>query len=127
MVSEKYLKSKIQLDFSKKKVEKSGRAVRKGVSSAEDIEVIQNFRASHIYPLSIVRQLIARHLKKLGLFENSILVSRLKRLPTILDKLSRNSLDGKAENAISLKRMQDIGGARVILDDVEKADIEVIT
>ena len=40
-------------------------------------------------------------------------------MPTIIDKLQRKSLDGKTENAISLKRMHDIGGCRVILESLD--------
>ena len=59
-----------------------------------------------------------KHVRKLNLLETATVVRRLKRLPTIIDKLQRKSLDGKTDNAISLKRMHDIGGCRVILDSM---------
>jgi hypothetical protein len=36
-----------------------------------------------------------KHVKKLKLLETATVVRRLKRLPTIIDKLQRKSLDGK--------------------------------
>jgi len=119
MVNESYEKTKQPLAFSKKQVEKAGRAIRKHEGDYNHaISVIQNFRAAHIYPLQIVKNLIWKHAKKLDLLETATVVRRLKRLPTIIDKLQRKSLDGKTDNAISLKRMHDIGGCRVILDNL---------
>lgn len=124
MVNESYEKSKQPLAFSKKQVEKAGRVIRKNEGDFENaIEVVQSFRAAHLYPLQIIKNLVWKHVKKLNLLETATVVRRLKRLPTIIDKLQRKSLDGKTDNAISLKRMHDIGGCRVILeslDDLEK-------
>ncbi|MFQ3313327.1 MAG: ppGpp synthetase/RelA/SpoT-type nucleotidyltransferase [Colwellia sp.] len=124
MVNESYEKSKQPLAFSKNQVEKVGRVIRKNEGDFEHaIEVVQNFRAAHLYPLQIIKNLVWKHVKKLDLLETAAVVRRLKRLPTIIDKLQRKSLDGKTDNAISLKRMHDIGGCRVILeslDDLEK-------
>lgn len=92
------------------------------------VKVIQNFRATHLYPLQIVKSLVWKHVRKLNLLETATVVRRLKRLPTIIDKLQRKSLDGKTDNAISLKRMHDIGGCRVILDsmnDLEKLNMSL--
>jgi ppGpp synthetase/RelA/SpoT-type nucleotidyltranferase len=52
--------------------------------------------------------------------QNYVLARRLKRLPTIIDKLERPTLDGHTSNAIQLTRMQDIGGCRVIFDTVDE-------
>lgn len=119
MVSIEYEKTKQQLTFTKKQVDKAGRCIRKGEGDQEHaIKVIQNFRAAHLYPLQIIKNLIWKHVRKLDLLESATVVRRLKRLPTIIDKLQRSTLDGKTENAISLKRMHDIGGCRVILDSM---------
>jgi len=117
MVNESYEKSKPLLTFSKNEVERAGRAIRKQTGDFEhSVSMIQNFRAAHLYPLQIIKNLIWKHVKKLDLLETATIVRRLKRLPTILDKLQRKSLDGKTENAISLKRMHDIGGCRIIVE-----------
>ena len=120
MVNENYEKSKQPLAFSKNQVEKAGRMIRKNKGDFEHaIKVVQNFRAAHLYPLQIIKNLVWKHVKKLDLLETATVVRRLKRLPTIIDKLQRQSLDGKTDNAISLKRMHDIGGCRVILDSLD--------
>lgn len=120
MVNESYEKSKQPLAFSKNQVEKAGRMIRKKEGDLEHaIEVVQSFRAAHLYPLQIIKNLVWKHVKKLNLLETATVVRRLKRLPTIIDKLQRKSLDGKSDNAISLKRMHDIGGCRVILDSLD--------
>ena len=120
MVNESYEKTKQHLTFSKKQVEKAGRVIRKNEGDYEHaVEVIQNYRAAHLYPLQIIKNLVWKHVRKLGLLETATVVRRLKRLPTIIDKLQRKSLDGKSDNAISLKRMHDIGGCRVIIDTLD--------
>ena len=119
MVNESYEKTKQHLTFSRKQVEKAGRAIRKNEGDHEHaVAVIQNYRAAHLYPLQIIKNLIWKHVRKLNLLETATIVRRLKRLPTIIDKLQRQSLDGKTDNAISLKRMHDIGGCRVIVDNL---------
>ncbi|MCQ8879666.1 RelA/SpoT domain-containing protein [Pseudoalteromonas shioyasakiensis] len=120
MVNEQYQKSKQQLAFSRKQVEKAGRIFRKKEGDFEfATEVIQNYRAAHLYPLTIIKNLVWKHVKKLHLLESATIVRRLKRLPTIIDKLQRETLDGNSDNAINLKRMHDIGGCRVILDSLD--------
>ncbi|WP_077342906.1 RelA/SpoT domain-containing protein [Pseudocolwellia agarivorans] len=120
MVNDSYEKSKQLLAFSKNQVEKAGRTIRKNEGDFESaVKVIQNFRAAHLYPLQIIKNLVWKHVKKLHLLETATVVRRLKRLPTIIDKLQRKSLDEKTDNAISLKRMHDIGGCRVILESLD--------
>ncbi len=56
MVNESYEKSKQPLAFSKNQVEKAGRLIRKNEGDFEHaIEVVQNFRAAHLYPLQIMQ------------------------------------------------------------------------
>lgn len=125
MVNEQYEKTKQHLTFSKKQVEKAGRNIRKQEGDFEhSISVIQNYRAAHLYPLQIIKNLIWKHVKKLNLLDTATIVRRLKRLPTIIDKLQRQSLDGQSENAINLKRMHDIGGCRVIIETL--ADLKAL-
>ena len=84
MVNESYAKTKQHLTFSKKQVEKAGRVIRKNDGEFEyAINVIQNYRAAHLYPLQIIKNLVWKHVKKLGLLETATVVRRLKRLPTI--------------------------------------------
>lgn len=71
-----------------------------------NFEIVENWRSSHSYPMQSM----------LGYFRNkafdkdksSIVVQRLKRTPSILDKLRR-------ESRMKLDRMEDIGGCRIVV------------
>ena len=67
---------------------------------------MDDYRASIGYPLQKVtvgvRQFVARESSEV------IVAQRLKRMPTILDKLGR-------ESTMQLSRMQDVGGCRAVL------------
>lgn len=122
MVNELYQNQKnAVLGYSKKAVKKAGDTIRKGTDPEqreEAINIIRNFRESHLYPLMLIKNHVNRMAKKVS--GDYILARRLKRLPTIIDKLQRPTLDGTTTNAIQLTRMQDIGGCRVIFDTVEE-------
>ena len=64
---------------------------------------INQWRALHFYPLQVFRITLARTIRRD--MNDVVIVQRLKRLPTILDKLKRFQ-------STSLARMQDIGGER---------------
>lgn len=118
MANAQYQKGKVKLDFSKSKIKKAGDNIRKNIDIAESIEIIQNYRAAHLYPLMIIKNHIFKHVKKIT--STAVIARRLKRLPTIIDKLQRATLDGETQNSIALTRMQDIGGCRVIFDNKEQ-------
>lgn len=75
------------------------------------IEVIQAFRGAHADPLVTanngLRSMLRTEDCPVGVSQ------RLKRLPTIIDKLQR-------EPTLSLSTMQDIGGVRAVLDNVDQ-------
>jgi ppGpp synthetase/RelA/SpoT-type nucleotidyltranferase len=124
MVNEHYEKTKHLLAFSRTQVDKAGRNFRKGLHKGlsdydNDVKIIQSFRAAHLYPLQIIKNLVWKHVKKLDLLDSTIVVRRLKRLPTIIDKLQRKTLDGETDNGLSLLRMHDIGGCRVIVENIQ--------
>jgi len=78
------------------------------------------WRESHSYPMKSVRTSAIQSLRRLGI--EGTTGSRLKRLPSIREKLSR-------EPEMKLSRMQDIGGCRVICETIHdavllKSDIE---
>ncbi len=76
------------------------------------ISTLLAFRAAHQYPLgkatiglrSVVRT------EQCSCVEVS---QRLKRAPTIVDKLAR-------EQTLSLERMQDVGGCRAVLGSIDQ-------
>ncbi|AWH90030.1 RelA/SpoT domain-containing protein [Limnobaculum parvum] len=116
MGNEQYQSGKIKLIFSKGQVEKSGEILRKSSGDTDwAIEVIRNYRAAHLYPLMIIKNLVWKHARKVT--PDATIARRLKRLPTIIHKLQRATLDGNSTNSINLKRMQDIGGCRVIVNN----------
>ena len=106
--------------YSKKQIDRAGKIISSLNSlslrdidiSLEDInnatDILNNWRSSHAYPL----QIIAGNLRRNN--PNAIVVQRLKRLDSIINKLIRN------ENQMSLYRMQDLGGCRVIVDSIDQ-------
>lgn len=80
---------------------------------AEALEVVNQWRTCHAYPLSTFKSTLR---KKATRFEDSLVAQRLKRLPTIIDKLSRFE-------TIKLTQMQDIGGIRAVLNSLEEVEI----
>lgn len=93
--------------YSKNKVDVAGAALRDDHLTFELEDVVDNWRASHATVLNVFRQTINRHTSG----KPVIVAQRLKRLPTIADKLRR--FDG-----MQLSRMQDIAGCRLIFPDV---------
>lgn len=121
MASRAYQSQKVTLKFSKNQVDKAGRAIRKGCSDSERKDAIlkiQNYRETHLYPLMLIKNHLVKAVKKVS--KAGLVARRLKMLSTIIDKLERPSLDGKKENAISLLRMQDIGGCRAIVSNFKQ-------
>ena len=106
-------------DYSKNNVDRVGEILRgkRNVeeNSEEKIEAFNtfnNWRASHAYPLHI----IMKNIKKIALeiSAEAICVQRLKRVKAILIKLTRFP-------EMKLSRIEDIGGCRIVLPNVELA------
>lgn len=76
----------------------------------ESFEILNNWRASHAYPIQSMLAYIRR--KSFEIDPNAIIAQRLKRTPSILAKLLRE--DGK------LDRMEDIAGCRIVVDNLSK-------
>jgi hypothetical protein len=67
------------------------------------------WRACHAYPINTFQATLRRKAKKLS--NNPIIAQRLKRMPTIINKLGRYP-------SMRLAQMQDIGGVRAVLESV---------
>lgn len=91
---------------SKKRVSKAGNAVRQHEETPEDVEVIENWRASHNYVLNTFQATLRRHARE----KNITVAQRLKRRSTIYDKLKR-------QPDMQLSRMHDIAGCRLIFEN----------
>lgn len=68
--------------------------------------ILNNWRASHSYPLNTIQKLLRRYAKSTD--PDSIVSQRLKRLESIENKLERFK-------NLQLSQMQDIGGCRAIM------------
>lgn len=96
--------------YSKKKIDKAGKIIANQNSLSEEekeaLNILNNWRSSHAYPLQVITNNLRRN------NSNAIVVQRLKRLDSITSKLKRFP-------EMSLYRMQDLGGCRVIVDSIE--------
>jgi ppGpp synthetase/RelA/SpoT-type nucleotidyltranferase len=103
--------------FSKTQVNKAGKLIGNGGGTQSELadarDKVSNFRSAHAYPLFSV----TIHVRKnaLALNTNAIVARRLKRLPTIIDKLKRHP-------NMNVTTMHDLGGCRVILSSVAEVD-----
>lgn len=74
------------------------------------LDLANRWRASHAYPINTFQATLRTKLKRFK--GNPIAAQRLKRMPTIIDKLKRYP-------NMKLTTMQDIGGVRAILSTVK--------
>lgn len=103
----------IEPKYSKKKVKKAGNhLVKSDIDSdcfKQSIPVFQNWRSSHAFPMQIMLDLLRRNAIRID--KSAIAVQRLKRVSSIFGKLVR-------EKGMSLSRMEDIAGCRVVVSNV---------
>lgn len=77
------------------------------------VKVINEWRVGHGYPMHTFNVTLRQ--KAFAIDKNAIVARRLKRLPTILDKIGpRNT------TKMMLSRMQDIGGVRAIMSKIDQ-------
>lgn len=100
----------IEPKFSKNQVSKAGDRYRNKTRVWGDRQIIENWRASHAYVLNTFQA----NLRGRTRGKKITVGQRLKRYPTILDKLLNR------QNKMKLSRMNDVAGCRVIFED-EKA------
>src|SRR5580704_3373840 len=77
------------------------------------IEVMDNWRMSHTFPLELARKTLESRATKISV--NPTIGTRLKREESIRAKLER-------EHVMKLSTMQDIGGCRVIVRNMPEVD-----
>lgn len=93
---------------SKSRVNRAGESVRAGTQTAEDLNVIEQWRAAHRAVLNTFQAILRTRTRGTGIS----VAQRHKRKRTIFDKLNR--LPG-----MHLSRMDDIAGCRLIFDDIQ--------
>ena len=98
---------------SKSRINKAGKTLTLGDFFNPDyqaaLELANRWRACHAYPINTFQATLRLKVKDCS--GEPIVAQRLKRMPTIIDKLSRYP-------SMQLTTMQDIAGLRAILDDV---------
>jgi hypothetical protein len=75
----------------------------------EIFSVANSWRDSHIYPMRSIRASVRAHMKQAGV--RGDMASRPKRMPSIRRKLT--------DTTLHLDQMQDLGGCRAILGDID--------
>lgn len=108
--------------YSKKQIDKAGKTIStfsrrikeefdvQGINARdfnEALNILNNWRSSHAYPLEVITNTLRHNNPK------AIVVQRLKRLDSIIGKIERFP-------DMSLYRMQDLGGCRVIVDSISE-------
>jgi len=93
---------------SKSRVNAAGDAVRRGIETPEDLQVIEEWRSAHTAVINTFQALLRSRAKAVG----AEVAQRLKRKATIFDKLRRQA-------GMDLSRMDDVAGCRVIFRDME--------
>ena len=94
--------------FSKGRVDRAGQRIGGPDERPEDLVVLENWRASHANILNTFKTVLYNRAKDIDVQ----IAQRLKRRPTIIDKLTR-------EPEMRLSRMHDIAGCRVIFEDID--------
>ena len=102
---------------SKKNVKRAGEALINPSSTFEKkmeaMDVLSNWRAAHAYPMHAI--LIVLRRKAAEIDNTAIVVQRLKRTPSIIEKLVRF-------DKMKLQRMQDISGCRAIVQSARQVE-----
>ncbi len=92
--------------FTTSRVRAAGKRIRERRPNLEDLQVLENWRASHAFVLNTFQTNLRRRAKG----RIVTVAQRLKRRATIFDKLSR-------ESSMQLNTMHDIAGCRLIFED----------
>lgn len=100
-------------EYSRSQITNAGKILRNPEAAneeiAEAVKVVDNWRASHAFPLHVIYM----HLRRMRGSRNDIIVAeRLKRLDSITSKLKR-------EPRMNLWTMQDLGGCRVVVPSIQ--------
>lgn len=99
---------------SKGEIERAGRVLIDTTASFDErraaIAVINNWRSSHGFPLNTLT--VSLRDRALRVDPEVLVAQRIKRLPSIIKKLDRFP-------KMNAARMQDLGGCRAVLSDVD--------
>ena len=101
--------------FSRSKINRAGEILAADNPAPEDFawaqDVLSNWRACHGYPVNTFQATLRARLNTID--KNAIVAQRLKRTPSIINKLRRFA-------GMNLARMQDIGGLRAVVGTLKQ-------
>jgi len=105
----------IKPKYSKGALDKAGKILASPVDDFDKyldaLEVVNNWRASHHYPLNTFKVTLRRYASNID--DDFLVAQRIKRLSSITHKLERFT-------TLRLSQMQDIGGCRAVLSNVSQ-------
>lgn len=108
------------IKLTKEEVNRAGELLSTG---CDDVNVITKaeivlgaWRSRHAYPINTFQSTLRDKLEHIDKF--AIIAQRLKRTPSIISKLKRF-------HSMKLSRMQDIGGLRAVVSDINKVNVLV--
>src|SRR5687768_3312615 len=87
--------------YSKGQLDRAGVALVKNENDEEALQLVSEWRAVHAYPINTFQKTLRDRIKELSFTGAPLVAQRLKRMPTIIDKLRRYP-------QMNLSRMQDV-------------------
>ncbi|MBU3955206.1 RelA/SpoT domain-containing protein [bacterium] len=104
-----------EIKYKKSEVDQAGDILVSENPSLTEIDraitILDNWRSSHSFPLHVFKVRLKRVSKEVD--PDALVVQRLKRTPAIIRKLEREQT-----KHMNLSQMQDIGGCRAVLSNV---------
>lgn len=105
---------KVTILYSKNQVNEAWKLLLEQEKTDEkkkkSFDILNNWRSAHAYPINTFQAFLRSKIKKFRY--SAVVVERLKRVHSIIGKLRRNP-------KMMLSRIQDIGGLRVVLREVD--------
>ena len=101
------------LKYSTKEINQAGEILKNendGEKISKALEILDNFRSSHSYPLHIFQMNLKNNSMKKN--KDALVSQRLKRVSSIIKKLNRIY---ENNSSIRLSQIQDIAGCRVVV------------
>lgn len=103
------------MSYSVNQIKKAGKILITKPNNEEALKILSFWRSTHEKPLNYACTFVEKYSKRIS--KNYIIAHRLKRTNSIIKKLKRFNAEG-----MQLTTMQDIGGCRVILDNINNVN-----
>ena len=101
---------------SNSQIDKAGKLLIINNQDKEALDIVNHWRVLHDAPARRIQRAVSNIIKDLILDtdeDNIIITRRLKRMPTIISKIT-----DRKTNIKKLSTMQDIGGVRIVVDSI---------